>query len=113
MSSSTVLRRAIVRMVSITWIFLGSLIAFTSATPTSRSGMFVRSSRSDVPAGFAHQGVAPADKSIPLRVALIQSNIGGLEKALDDVSNPSSPNYGNHLSKEEVYVFLHLCLRVF
>jgi tripeptidyl-peptidase-1 len=100
-------------MVAITWMFLGSLIAFTSATPTSRSGMFVRSSRPDVPAGFAHQGAAPTDKSIPLRVALVQSNIGGLEKALDDISNPSSPSYGNHLSKEKVYVFLHLCVCVF
>ena len=74
--------------------------------------MFVRSSRSDVPAGFVYQGAAPADKSIPLRIALVQNNIGGLEKALEDVSNPSSPDYGNHLSKEEVYLFVHLCVSV-
>jgi len=89
-------------MVATTWIFLGSLIALTSATPTPHSGMFVRSSRSDVPAGFAHLGAAAADKFIPLRVALVPNNIGGLEKILNDVSDPSSPNYGKHLSKEKV-----------
>jgi len=55
-----------------------------------------------VPAGFAHLGAAAADKFIPLRVALVPNNIGGLEKILNDVSDPSSPNYGKHLSKEKV-----------
>jgi tripeptidyl-peptidase-1 len=89
-------------MVVIASIFLGSLIALTSATPTARSGMLVRSSRSDAPAGFAHKGAAPSDEFIPLRIALIQNDMAGLEKALYDVSTPGSPNYGKHLSKEEV-----------
>jgi hypothetical protein len=37
-----------------------------------------------------------------LKIALTQSDLSGLEKALYDVSTPSSPNYGKHLSKEEV-----------
>ena len=56
----------------------------------------------DIPIGFAHQGAAPADQVIPLRIALKQTNIAGLEAKLYDVSTPGSANYGNHLSKEEV-----------
>jgi len=93
-------------------IFLGSLVAFTSATSTACPGMFVRSSKLDTSAGFAHQGAAPANKSIPLRVALVQNNIAGLEKAFNDVSTPSS-NYRKHLSKENVYVYIHLCIQGF
>lgn len=37
-----------------------------------------------------------------LRIALVQSNSTGLEKALYDVSNPASENYGHHLTKAEV-----------
>ena len=91
-----------------TSILLCSLVALTSATSTACSGMIVRSTRSDVPVGFVHQGPAPGDKSIPLRIALAQNNIAGLEKALYDVSTPSSPNYGKHLSKEQVCVYIHL-----
>ena len=101
-------------MVVITSIFFGSLIALTSATPlTARSGMVVHGSKSDVPEGFTHQGAAPADKSLPLRIALVQNNMSGLEKVLHDVSSPNSPNYGKHLSKEQVYIYIYLyCRRV-
>ncbi|KAF7985673.1 hypothetical protein HWV62_2219 [Athelia sp. TMB] len=64
--------------------------------------MIVRASRSAVPSGFELVAAAPADQTIPLRLALVQNNISGLEKALYDVSTPGSANYGNHLSKEEV-----------
>lgn len=89
-------------MVVITSVFLGSLLALASANPTSRTGMILRSKRSDAPAGFAHQGAAPAEKTIPLRIALAQKDIAGLEKALYDVSTPKSANYGKHLSKQQV-----------
>ncbi|KAF7972529.1 hypothetical protein HWV62_17826 [Athelia sp. TMB] len=90
-------------MVAIRSAFLASLlVAVASAGPTSRSGMIVRASRSAVPSGFELIAAAPADQTIPLRIALVQNNISGLEKALYDVSTPGSPNYGNHLSKEEV-----------
>lgn len=93
-------------MVIIKSVFLASLLALVSAGPTARSGMMVRASKPDVPTGFVKVGTAPASQSIPLRIALVQSDIAGLEKALYDVSTPSSANYGNHLSKAEV----HECL---
>jgi tripeptidyl-peptidase I len=89
-------------MIVINLVFLGSLIALVSATPTARLGMVVRSSKFEAPKEFAHQGAAPADKYIPLRIALVQNDIG-LKEALYDVLTPSSANSGKHLSKEQVY----------
>ena len=90
-------------MVVITSVFLGLLqfIALASGRVAPRAGMVIRASK-DLPVGFAHQGAAPADQVIPLRIALKQTDIAGLEAKLYDVSTPGSANYGNHLSKEEV-----------
>ena len=89
-------------MVVITSVFLGLLqfVALASAGAIPRGGMVIRASK-ELPKGFAHQGAAPADQIIPLRVALKQADIAGLEAKLYDVSTPGSANYGNHLSKEE------------
>lgn len=89
-------------MVVFTSIFLASLFALVSAKPAARSGMVVRSSREAAPAAYAHQGPAPADQMLALRIALVQKDMAGLEKALYDVSTPGSENYGNHLSKTDV-----------
>ncbi|KAJ7490710.1 subtilisin-like protein [Mycena latifolia] len=66
----------------------------------------VQESLSGVPKGFSRVGPAAASSSVNLRIALSSKDIPGLEKALLDVSNPSSSNYGNHLSKAEVNTFL-------
>lgn len=89
-------------MIAIKSVLLATLLALVAAGPTARSGMVVRESKSAVPDGFVVKSAAPADQTIPLRIALVQSDMAGLEKALYDVSTPSSPNYGKHLSKEEV-----------
>lgn len=39
---------------------------------------------------------------ITMVVGLRPLNIAGLQNALLDISDPSSPNYGNHLSSDEV-----------
>lgn len=90
-------------MITIQFVFLASLLVFVSAGPTVRSGMIVRASKPSIPDGFVAQSAAPPDQNIPLCIALVQNNITGLEKALYDVSTPSSANYDNHLSKEEVH----------
>jgi tripeptidyl-peptidase I len=54
------------------------------------------------PNGFLHAGAASNSTVLNLRIALVSSNITGLEKALYDVSTPSSKLYGKHLSKAEV-----------
>ncbi|KAJ7491892.1 subtilisin-like protein [Mycena latifolia] len=88
------------------WISLFALAAsFPLSTPRP-----LHESRHDIlsnlPHGFASLGAAPASQSIKLRFALASSDIPGLEKALLDVSTPSSPNYGKHLTKDEVNAFL-------
>ncbi|KAI0675069.1 family S53 protease [Trametes maxima] len=62
--------------------------------------------REDIPDGFVNSGSAPQDAVLNLRLALVQSDAAGLEKALMDVSTPSSALYGQHLSKEEVEKFV-------
>lgn len=89
-------------MISIRSVFIASLLALATAGPLARSGMVVRESKPSAPEGFVKTGAAPASQNIPLRIALVQSDIAGLEAALYDVSTPGSANYGKHLSKEEV-----------
>lgn len=44
-----------------------------------------------------------SDSIIPVRIGLRQNNLHTGYDRLMDVSHPSSPNYGKHLSKEEVH----------
>ena len=53
-----------------------------------------------------HSGPAPAQHTLTLHLGLAQSNFKGLEDALYAVSTPSSPRYGQHLSKEEAEAFI-------
>ncbi|KAF7356383.1 Family S53 protease [Mycena venus] len=95
----------------ITWSALLSFgVLFFSlaaaAASSSRQPRVVHSSRSNAPQGFASLGPAPGDQTIKLRIALASKDAPGLEKALLDVSTPSSSNYGNHLTKDEVNAYL-------
>ena len=64
--------------------------------------MQVHESRQSPPAGYTLTGPAAPDMLITLRFALAQRDPEGLIDALYDVSTPSSPNYGQYLSAEEV-----------
>ncbi len=78
------------------------LFAVALGRPPSDSHELITRSQHDVtPSGFI-EGGAPSDGIVRLTVAMPQSNIGGLHTALLDVSDPYSPNYGKHLSKDEV-----------
>ncbi|KAI0367268.1 family S53 protease [Pilatotrama ljubarskyi] len=76
-----------------------------SGKPLARR-MQVHETRSHIPPAFQEVGPAPPDAVLNLRVALVQGNFAGLEKALMDVSTPGSPSYGQHLSKAEVEAFV-------
>ncbi len=58
--------------------------------------------RDAVPEGFTNKGPAPGNAPLHLHIALVQNDIEGLQPKLMDVSTPSSPRYGQWLSKEEV-----------
>ncbi|KAJ7656314.1 family S53 protease-like protein [Mycena polygramma] len=80
--------------------FLSLAVAYPSLHPR-----VMKQSRRAAPQGFSSLGAAPATQSMKLRFALASNDIPGLEKALLDVSTPSSPNYGKHLTKDEVNAY--------
>ena len=87
---------------SLKFLVFASFIAAVSASPAFRD-LVVHEQRQSAPNGFTAKGPAPADQILNLRIALVQGDMGGLEKALYDVSIPDSPLYGQHLTKEKVY----------
>ncbi|KAJ7180886.1 family S53 protease [Mycena filopes] len=87
-------------MVAVTLFCLFSLAA---ASPVAKRRVILE--RSSAPHSFTSMGAAPTTQTIKLRFALASQNIPGLQKALLDVSTPSSPNYGNHLTLDEVNAY--------
>ena len=77
------------------------LSALVLAKPARRD-LQVHESRPRAPAGFSSSGAASPDTTLNLRLALVRNDEAGLIQSLYDVSTPSSPNYGQHLTKEEV-----------
>ncbi|TDL24744.1 family S53 protease-like protein [Rickenella mellea] len=86
-------------------LFLAVLLAMATATPVTPN-MVLHELRQTVPAGFSTVGPAAAEATLTLRIALAQNDMAGLENALYDVSTPSSPLYGQHLSKEQVEAYV-------
>lgn len=58
-----------------------------------------------VPRGWTRRAVANESEILPLRIALKQASTGSVEARLNQTSDPDSPKYLHHLSREEV---LHL-----
>ncbi|KAI0066344.1 subtilisin-like protein [Artomyces pyxidatus] len=85
---------------------LASLFALTFAKPHAKRDLRLHERRDDVPDGFTNNGPASGDTPLRLRIALKQNNIEGLQDALMDVSTPTSANYGQHLTLEEVNAFV-------
>ncbi|KAH8111226.1 family S53 protease [Phellopilus nigrolimitatus] len=87
------------------FLLFASFIIAVTANPVSRN-LVVHEQRDTVPDGFLKSGAAPADQVLDLRMALHNTDMAGLEKALYDVSTPDSAHYGQHLTKEEVEEFV-------
>ncbi len=58
--------------------------------------------RDDIPDGFVKSSAAPAGQVLNLRLGLVQGDMATLEQRLFAVSTPGSPDFGQHLSKEDV-----------
>lgn len=86
-------------------ILIVSLFSLALGNPLTRRAMQVHETI-ELPDGFAKVGTASPDTVLNMRIALAQNNPAGLTEALYDVSTPSSANYGNHLTKEEVEAFV-------
>ena len=83
-------------------LLVASLFTLALGDPLARRPMQVYESLSEVPRGFTKSGAAPAGTKLKLRIALAQSDSVGLTDALMAVSEPSSPRYGQHLTKSQV-----------
>lgn len=96
----------------LTSVFLVACLAASAfGTPTARdSDLQLHEALDATPVGFVHSGSADPQTMLKLRIALVQNNPAGLEDALYDVSTPSSANYGQHLTKEEVSPFYKIYL---
>jgi tripeptidyl-peptidase-1 len=88
-------------MVATAAFFFASLVAFASAKST-----LVLHEQRDVPEGYTVTGKANPATKLNLRLGLASRDFAGLEKALYDVSTPSSKSYGQHLNRDEVCLFL-------
>ncbi|KDQ16562.1 hypothetical protein BOTBODRAFT_252534 [Botryobasidium botryosum FD-172 SS1] len=90
-------------MVQLQFCALAVLGALVAASPAAeRRVHVVKSSLAEIPRGWALHGTPPTHHTIKLRIGLPQSRFADLERALFQVSDPAHPNYGSHLSKEEV-----------
>ena len=87
------------------FICLVSALTLVCAKPAPRD-LVVLDHLQSVPQGFVKNGAAPPTTNLNLRIALVSNNMAGLEKALFDVSTPSSSLYGQHLTKAEVGISL-------
>ncbi|KAJ7819065.1 family S53 protease, partial [Mycena olivaceomarginata] len=86
-------------------LFATSLLALVYGKLTAPANLVVHDRRGAAPAGFVHSGAAPVDKTLNLRINLVQNDMAGLESALNAASFPDSPFYGQWLTKEEVEAF--------
>ncbi|KAJ6630336.1 subtilisin-like protein [Mycena sp. CBHHK59/15] len=83
--------------------FATLLLALVGGKPTGN--LVLHDRRAAAPSDFVHSGAAPAEKVLQLRINLVQNDLAGLESALNAASFPSSPLYGQWLTKEEVESF--------
>ena len=79
-----------------------------------RSELVPRSQLSSIPSGFSLNAKALVldDHILHLTIGLPSNNVEALHSTLLDVSDPSSPKYGQHLSKAEVRC-IRVCLGFF
>jgi tripeptidyl-peptidase-1 len=91
----------IAKMQSWLLVLWSSLLIMAAAKP-SLSPYVLHEKRHHVPDGWRHDRKHHHAAVLPLRFALTQPNIDNMGQYLEDVSDPDSPNYGNHWSMEKV-----------
>ncbi|EIW75859.1 tripeptidyl peptidase A [Coniophora puteana RWD-64-598 SS2] len=87
-------------------IFVALALSPLFANAFRGSQPVIKESIRSAPLGWTPTGRAPADYVLSLKLALAQSKFADLESHLREASDPAHPNYGAHLSKEEVHAFL-------
>lgn len=83
---------------------LGLAASSSSVAALPAASYVLHETRGDVPRGHWKRGErVDSDAIIPLRIGLTQTNLHLGYDRLMDVSHPSSPNFGRHLTAEEVH----------
>ncbi|EJD41708.1 family S53 protease [Auricularia subglabra TFB-10046 SS5] len=96
-----VFAQQMVAMRSLLLMYLSVAFVYAAARPPERA-MSIHEQIFAAPPGFRAMHGADPDHMLKMRIALRQNNIAGLEEELMAVSDPASPRYGQHLSKEQV-----------
>ncbi|KAK5136110.1 hypothetical protein LTR08_004160 [Meristemomyces frigidus] len=73
------------------------------ALPASLGSTYALKERHAVPHAWTAVGPAPKSQVISLQIGLKQSNEGVVEQHLIEVSDPTHPRYGQHLTAAEVH----------
>jgi tripeptidyl-peptidase-1 len=83
-------------------VSLLALSSFSLASPTKRSSFFAVKDALNVPPRWERVGAPSPDHRLRLHIGLKKGNFPQLEKHLYEVSDPTHPRYGQHLSQDEV-----------
>ncbi|OCK79883.1 hypothetical protein K432DRAFT_435096 [Lepidopterella palustris CBS 459.81] len=83
-------------------VALAILVTSAVASPISRSDFVIHEKRHSVPRLWTRGEKLDSSVVIPVRIALTQSNLESGYQFLEDVSHPSSKNYGKHWTPKEV-----------
>ena len=74
------------------------LLAAAIAAPTANTKRHVVHERRDrLPSQWKRNAKVHVESTLPMRIALTQSNLDRADEFLMDVSHPESPNYGKHV----------------
>lgn len=81
---------------------LGGLLSVAFAAPSSSSRSFAHFETHRAPRTFERIGDAPGHHTLTLRIGLRQPRISELQELAYAVADPTNPQYGAHLSDEEI-----------
>ncbi|KHN98389.1 Peptidase S8/S53, subtilisin/kexin/sedolisin [Metarhizium album ARSEF 1941] len=83
-------------------IFVSCFVAASLGVPASHHVVHERRDVGAVSGRVVKRAAASADALVPVRIALKQRNLDKGMEYLMDVSDPSSKNYGNHYTQDQV-----------
>lgn len=84
-------------------VIIATLAVVVSASPlTTRSAYVVHESRSRGAHNWSKRSRVPEAAVIPVRIGLAQQNLHRAEEFINQVSDPSSPDYGKHWTAKQV-----------
>ncbi|KAK3935714.1 subtilisin-like protein [Diplogelasinospora grovesii] len=80
------------------------LLLLSQAAPAS-TGHVLHEKRSALHASWKRHAPAPANSVLPMRIGLKQRNLEDIDRHIQDVADPFSPNFGKHWTAKQVADF--------